>query len=401
MGKRLATQGRVQESEHYFRLAVTEAHEGFGHRDPHVAAACNNLAEVYRVQGRLDAAKILYEQAVDILRVAFGEVDARTAVALHNLASIYEASGNTSEAAEYYRLSLEARSSVLGNDHMETLQSRISLARMLVDQGRNVEAHEAAEQCTKVLEDRDRGMGDINVLMDTTAVLLAACGEECTQAAASIALKALQDAKAQEVHKVSRACNTLIGQLTSAQAFGIAEDICTGCGDTLSRILENSHGTLPTPFLWKAMVELAKHQGSPDAALTYTEKAVDICEGIWQQRLPGNGPWGWAALLGFSGAGATSAQILAAGIELSHSLNLHGSVLEALGRKHEAANAWMRAAEILNSDHVLKALEGSQRNKQLETLAKLRLSTLEASAQLLKNAERGIEHSHDAQNVTA
>ena len=43
--------------------ALAAAKAGFGERDPHVAAAANNLAELLRLQRRYDDAAPLYEQA--------------------------------------------------------------------------------------------------------------------------------------------------------------------------------------------------------------------------------------------------------------------------------------------------------------------------------------------------
>lgn len=42
--------------------AVEMAREGFGEDDPHMASACNNLAEFYRIRRQYDAAEPLYRQ---------------------------------------------------------------------------------------------------------------------------------------------------------------------------------------------------------------------------------------------------------------------------------------------------------------------------------------------------
>lgn len=55
-------QGEYRRAERYFRMALAEAREGFGPNDPHVAAACQNLAELYRVQRQYEQARPLYEQ---------------------------------------------------------------------------------------------------------------------------------------------------------------------------------------------------------------------------------------------------------------------------------------------------------------------------------------------------
>ena len=49
-------------------MALAEAREGFGPDDPHVAAAAQNLAELYRVQKKYEQARPLYEQVSFFLR---------------------------------------------------------------------------------------------------------------------------------------------------------------------------------------------------------------------------------------------------------------------------------------------------------------------------------------------
>lgn len=53
-------QGDTQQAEHFLKQAVQEAIQGFGAEDPHVAAAENNLAELYRLLGEHNRAEQLY-----------------------------------------------------------------------------------------------------------------------------------------------------------------------------------------------------------------------------------------------------------------------------------------------------------------------------------------------------
>ncbi|MQL90765.1 hypothetical protein Taro_023368, partial [Colocasia esculenta] len=69
--------GKLDEAEKYFLLALKEAKEGFGERDPHVASSLNNLAELYRVQKAFEKAEPLYLDAINILEEAFGPEDVR------------------------------------------------------------------------------------------------------------------------------------------------------------------------------------------------------------------------------------------------------------------------------------------------------------------------------------
>ncbi|KAI3784422.1 hypothetical protein L1987_43521 [Smallanthus sonchifolius] len=63
--------------ERLFIGALQEARQGFGERDPHVASACNNLAELYRVKKAFDKAEPLYLEAINILEESYGHEDIR------------------------------------------------------------------------------------------------------------------------------------------------------------------------------------------------------------------------------------------------------------------------------------------------------------------------------------
>ncbi|XP_057429624.1 uncharacterized protein LOC130722793 isoform X2 [Lotus japonicus] len=82
-------QGKLDEAEKLFLSAVQEAKEGFGKQDPHVASACNNLAEFYRIRKEFDKAEPLYLEAINILEESFGPDDIRVGAAAHNLGQFY------------------------------------------------------------------------------------------------------------------------------------------------------------------------------------------------------------------------------------------------------------------------------------------------------------------------
>ncbi|KAK9049824.1 hypothetical protein SSX86_031206 [Deinandra increscens subsp. villosa] len=76
-GRDLFLQGKLEDAERLFMGALEEARQGFGERDPHVASACNNLAELYRVKKACDKAEPLYLEAVNILEESYGHEDIR------------------------------------------------------------------------------------------------------------------------------------------------------------------------------------------------------------------------------------------------------------------------------------------------------------------------------------
>ena len=90
----LSSRGEHEEAGKYLRRALKEAQEGFGKDDPHVAAARNNLAELYRLQKRWDEAERLYEDAARALERHFGPSHPATATAVHNLGGCKLARGD-------------------------------------------------------------------------------------------------------------------------------------------------------------------------------------------------------------------------------------------------------------------------------------------------------------------
>uniref|UniRef100_A0A0R0F4G5 MalT-like TPR region domain-containing protein n=1 Tax=Glycine max TaxID=3847 RepID=A0A0R0F4G5_SOYBN len=97
-------QGKLDEAEKLFLSAIEEAKEGFGEKDPHVASACNNLAELYRVKKAFDKAEPLYLEAINILEESFGPDDVRVGVAVHNLGQFYLGQRKLEEARVSYEV---------------------------------------------------------------------------------------------------------------------------------------------------------------------------------------------------------------------------------------------------------------------------------------------------------
>lgn len=62
VGRELVHQGRHTEAESFFLRALEAARAGFGPEDAHVASACNNLAEFYRLRRQFDKAEPLYRE---------------------------------------------------------------------------------------------------------------------------------------------------------------------------------------------------------------------------------------------------------------------------------------------------------------------------------------------------
>ncbi|KMZ65304.1 hypothetical protein ZOSMA_32G00880, partial [Zostera marina] len=123
-GRTLSLQGKLEDAEKQFILALQEAKEGFGERDPHVASSFNNLAEIYRVKKLFEKAEPLYLDAIQILEESFGPEDVRVGAALHNLGQFYLVQRKLDESKKCYERALKIKGRVLGyasTDYADTM----------------------------------------------------------------------------------------------------------------------------------------------------------------------------------------------------------------------------------------------------------------------------------------
>jgi tetratricopeptide (TPR) repeat protein len=148
----LVRQGREPEAEAYLKQALEAARRGFGPRDPHVASACQNLAELYRLLKRYEDAGPLYDAALAILADSYGTSDIRLAFALHNAAGFYFVQGHLDRAAELFEQSLQVKIAAVGPGHGETANTMFHLAETRWAQKRRDEAIDLAMRGLDVLE---------------------------------------------------------------------------------------------------------------------------------------------------------------------------------------------------------------------------------------------------------
>ncbi|ESQ47311.1 hypothetical protein EUTSA_v10027712mg [Eutrema salsugineum] len=146
-------QGKLEPAERLFGSAIQEAKEGFGERDPHVASACNNLAELYRVKKEFDKAEPLYLEAVSILEESYGPEDVRVGATLHNLGQLYLVQRKLEEARACY----EMKRRVLGQNHPDYAETMYHLGTVLHLQGKETDAEALILDSLKILEEGGQG----------------------------------------------------------------------------------------------------------------------------------------------------------------------------------------------------------------------------------------------------
>uniref|UniRef100_M1B0N0 Kinesin light chain n=1 Tax=Solanum tuberosum TaxID=4113 RepID=M1B0N0_SOLTU len=145
--------GKLEEAEKLFLSALQEAKEGFGDRDPHVASAYNNLAELYRVEKAFDKAEPMYLEAIIILEESFGQEDVRVAAALHNLGQFYLMQRKLEQARGVY----EIKRRVLGEAHPDYADTMYHLGTVLSLQGKYKDSEALIRDSIRILEDGGQG----------------------------------------------------------------------------------------------------------------------------------------------------------------------------------------------------------------------------------------------------
>ena len=115
----LSSRGDLEAAGVYLRRALAEARAGFGEEDPHVAAARNNLAELYRLQRRFDEAEKLYAVAAAALEKHYGPSHPAAGAAVHNLAGCKLSRGDFAGAYAAYADAAAKKAEALGPNHPE------------------------------------------------------------------------------------------------------------------------------------------------------------------------------------------------------------------------------------------------------------------------------------------
>ncbi|KAM0034081.1 putative tetratricopeptide-like helical domain superfamily [Helianthus debilis subsp. tardiflorus] len=156
-GRDLFFQGKLEDAERLFIGALEEARQGFGERDPHVASACNNLAELYRVKKAFDKAEPLYLEAINILEESYGLEDIRVGAALHNLGQFYLVQKKLDGASACYERALKIKRRVLGEAHADYAETMYHLGKVLHLQGNGKDAEALIKDSIRILEEGGQG----------------------------------------------------------------------------------------------------------------------------------------------------------------------------------------------------------------------------------------------------
>lgn len=134
----LSRAGRYAEALPLAQALVASLERGNDGRD--LAAALNNLGQLYADQGHDDLAEPLYERAIVLMEKSRGLDTAEVAPELNNLAALYQRQQRFAEAEPLFRRALAVREKALPRDHPDVGQSLNNLATLCVKQERYADA---------------------------------------------------------------------------------------------------------------------------------------------------------------------------------------------------------------------------------------------------------------------
>lgn len=257
-GRDYFLQGKLEDAERMFLSALQEAKEGFGERDPHVASALNNLAELYRVKKAYDKAEPIYMEAVKILEESFGLEDVRVAAALHNLGQFYLVQRKLEDARLCYERALKIKGRVLGHGHTDYAETMYHLGMVLRLEGKEKDAETLIQDSIRILE--ESGLGESNLCIRRLRYLAQIYVKSNRLAEAEIIQRRILHAM--ELSKGWSSLDTII----SAEGLGLtlqsvgdlkeAKDLLERCLEARKTILSEDHIQVAANLLHLARVEM-------------------------------------------------------------------------------------------------------------------------------------------------
>jgi CHAT domain-containing protein/Tfp pilus assembly protein PilF len=105
-----------------------------------LAAALNNLGQVYAGQGRDDLAEPLYKRAIALMEKSLGLETPLISAELTNLAALYQRQGRFAEAEPLFKRALAVSEKGLSREHPDVGRALNNLATLYVKQQRQAEA---------------------------------------------------------------------------------------------------------------------------------------------------------------------------------------------------------------------------------------------------------------------
>ena len=310
----------MDDAERYLRRALEEARTGFSAGDPHVAAALNNLAELYRrVAGALVSARghrltvcpqprlrhdfdkavpLFHEARAQLVRHrmrhprmecdadplasqerAYGRTHPSVATTLHNLGGMYTQQGDYPAAMAAYRDALRCKEASLGRLHPEYAATLAHLAEVTALHGRPADAAALLQESLDVMDAIGAGYSRLaQRRMTRLAHLLSASRQHAQAAAVHRRLVQAADMAPSGPEDAGAAMWAVHARVGLADALSAvpatvaeAQQLYSQCLADTRRLCGEAHPL--TAACMRRVAEMQTREGSP-SALTQAEELL-------------------------------------------------------------------------------------------------------------------------------
>jgi tetratricopeptide (TPR) repeat protein len=193
-----------QQSESYFRRALTIREQALGTESVELMQALNDLAAPYYSRGELEQAERLYRRALTIGETQLGELHPDLTVSLSNLARLHQRRADWRAAAPLLGRLLAIKQRALGETHPHAISLMLAVANARSSLGE----HEVAEELVRralVLQERAQA-GDADMVRSLSVLSKICLASGKTQLGTELADKAAKRLK--RLGTVQRTRNT-------------------------------------------------------------------------------------------------------------------------------------------------------------------------------------------------
>jgi tetratricopeptide (TPR) repeat protein len=193
-----------QQSESYFRRALTIREQALGTESLDLMQALNDLAAPYYSRGELEQAERLYRRALTIGESQLGELHPDLTVSLSNLARLHQRRADWRASAPLLGRLLAIKQRSLGETHPHAISLMLAVANARSSLGE----HEVAEELVRralALQERAQA-GDAEIVRSISALSKIYLASGKTQLGTQLADKAAQRQK--RIGNIPRTRNT-------------------------------------------------------------------------------------------------------------------------------------------------------------------------------------------------
>ncbi|MBK5187648.1 MAG: tetratricopeptide repeat protein [Gemmatimonadaceae bacterium] len=193
-----------QQSESYFRRALTIREQALGTESVELMQALNDLAAPYYARGEMEQAERLYRRALTIGEAQLGDLHPDLTVSLSNLARLHQRRADWRAAAPLLGRLLAIKQRTLGETHPHAISLMLAVANARSSLGE----HEVAEELVRralTLQERAQA-GDAEIVRSLAALSKVYMASGKAQLGSEVADKAAQRQK--RVGMIPRTRNT-------------------------------------------------------------------------------------------------------------------------------------------------------------------------------------------------